>query len=181
MHQVQKYYWIIVLAFLFGFYIRAKPSKPQSRPSDSKPLFTPAKLQLGMDALQLQNLLAYSEKRAPILFGKSSFRNCVEVKLNWYRDYIKSQHYSHLDSIDTYNTDGLQIIPGMEANLSSEFLAPADGLQLRPLYILNETSQAKVLMRYAGFLHISIEAKNHSGLWEQISGQRNLGDYAADW
>jgi|GEM_PF-5918418 len=181
MYQAQKYYWIIVLAFLFGFYIRAKPSESQSHPLDSKTIFTPAKLKLGMDSSHLQALLAYSERRAPILFGKSSFSDCIEVKANWYRNYIKSHHYSHLDSIYKYNTGGLQIIPGTQANLSPEFLAPAGDLQLRPLYIVNETSQAKVLMRYAGVLHISIEAKNHAGQWEQISGQRNLGDYAADW
>lgn len=179
MKNAQLFYWSIVLAFLFGFYLKSHPSYPEKSQVLQRSFFTPPELDLCMDSAYIKTMLAYGEKRAPILLGKSVYKDTVVVKPKWFNEFADRKHYCPLDSIEYYIADGLQLLTHLEADFSSAHFLHSSDQQLLSLFIINETSQPKVLMRYGGVLNISVEAKNHSGIWEQIGGSRDLDGYHA--
>ncbi|MBX2876285.1 MAG: hypothetical protein KTR30_29465 [Saprospiraceae bacterium] len=184
MKNAQLFYWSIVLAFLFGFYLKSHRSYPEKNQVSQRSFFTPPKIGLDIDSAYVKTMLAYSKKRAPVLLGKSVYKDTVFVKPEWFTEFANQKHYCPLDSLEYYIADGLQLLTHLEVDFSSAHFSHSPDQQLLPLFIVNETSQPKVLMRYGGVLNISVEAKNHSGIWEQIGGSRDSGGYltsSAPW
>ncbi|NET32583.1 MAG: hypothetical protein F6K19_11310 [Cyanothece sp. SIO1E1] len=184
MQHAQKYYWIIIVAFSLGFYLKTHLAKQQPEIEVTPSTFqVPSYISLDT----VRGLTPYVETGlrsfSPSFLGKHPFGDTLvwrEARYSLYaEDYLEPYYY--YDSTDHLATDGLQLIPRPDIQLEDPINKPEEGKAYFPVFVVNETSQSKVIHGKEGHTYAIQEARDSSGYWHPIEHQGIVGCGVGRW
>ena len=169
MQQAQKYYWIIIVAFSLGFFLKMHLAKQQVDVEVSSNFFqVPSYISLDTArSLRPHKETAISPIN-PSFLGKYPFGDSLiwKVREEWAfdDDYL----YYERDTISKFLSAGLQLIPRPEIQIEDPRI-PSNNLAYFPVFLPNETSSPIALFGKDSHLYATLEARDSFGHWLPIS------------
>lgn len=171
MQKSQFYYWIIIVAFSFGFYAKANSNiafysskafkiPPITKPKKSTPHLFP------QEAKCFQWLY-------PTFLGKMKSTEVFHIQPDWYSLISTGFEDCSVDSLDNYDTGGLKLFIAPEISMKDPILGQENDAAFFPVFIVNETRKTKNIIRKKLHIETIHEAIDSNGVWRAI-GQTNL-------
>lgn len=172
MKKAQLYYWIIILAFGFGFFVKSAFYSPfyENEREDKAiaPFEIPKVFQPNAPLHLKPQKRKYINPYFPTFLGKFPFS--TNLAIDNQQHFIADEDYLFYsgDSIETYGGDGLQLIPAPQIKLAELPYYRLDDSAHFPVFIVNETPLTKTIEGKDGHLFAIQEAKDSNGMWRPI-------------
>lgn len=184
MQQAQKYYWIIIVAFSLGFFLKMQLVKQQDQ-VEVIPSFFQVPSYISLDTARM--LSPYTQKGlrsfSPSFLGKYPFGDTLVWRKDPYDFYAEDylEPYYYYDSTDHLATDGLQLMPRPDIQLEDPINKPEEGKAYFPVFVVNETEHSKVIHGKEGHTYAIQEARDSNGYWHPIEHQGIIGCGVGTW
>lgn len=169
MQKSQFYYWIIIVAFSFGFYAKSRiPAQADVGEQSLKVFQVPEVFRTDTISTLLPQKSKYLQSYSPSFLGKFAFGDILLLDNHWPEDPENDFLYFMRDSLDYFASDGLQLIPRPDIQLPDLNNKNNRTAAYFPVFIPNETRETKLLFGKNFHLHALHEARDSSGNWRPI-------------
>lgn len=169
MKKSQFYYWIIIVAFSFGFYAKSRiPTQADVGEQSLKIFQVPEVFRTDTISKLHPQKSKYLQSYYPSFLGKFSFGDTLFTDDRWREDADQDYLYFMRDSIDYFASDGFQLIPRPDIKLPDFNNMRDKTAAYFPVFLPNETSETKLLFGKSSYVYAIQEARDSSGDWRPI-------------
>jgi len=169
MKKSQFYYWIIIVAFSFGFYAKSYSNKV---------CYTSEAFEITLRKKSTRRLFPQSTKSFQFLYptflGKMKFNEELAIQSDWYSIISTGFESASMDSIDHHDMGGIQLFAAPDTQMADPILGQENKSAFFPMFVINETSKPKVIVREKSHIEIIHEARDSNDIWRSI-GKTHLG------
>ncbi len=168
MKKSQFYYWIIIVAFSFGFYAKSRiPVQNELGEENLKIFQVPEVSQTDTIRKLVPQKTRYLQSCYPYFIGKFAFGDTLFTDDRWIENTEQDFLFEMRDSLDYFASDGFQLIPRPDIHLPD----PENKDKIAayfPVFLPNETQETKLLYGKDSHLYAIQEARDSSGDWRPI-------------
>ena len=169
MQKSQFYYWIIIVAFSFGFYAKSRiPAQADVGEQSLKVFQVPEVFRTDTLSTLLPQKSKYLQSYYPSFLGKFAFGDTLFTDDRWLDDAEPDFLYFMRDSLDYFASDGFQLVPRPDIQLPGLNNESDKTAAYFPVFLPNETRETKLLFGKDDYLYAIQEARDSSGDWRPI-------------
>ena len=169
MQQVHKYYWIIIVAFIFGFHTKGRIfNQAPTSAQDLEAFKVPNIYRTDTLSKLMPRKVKYLQSYYPRFLGKYAFGDTLFTDERWYENAEQDFLYFMRDSLDYLASDGFQLIPRPDIELPNSDYKGNEPAAFFPVFIPNETADTKLLFGKESHVYAIQEARDSFGDWRPI-------------
>ena len=169
MQHAQYYYWVIIVAFSLGFFLKSRMANKASGYYQSmKPFTIPEIIRTDTFPKLSPKEVKYLRGYYPSFLGKFAFGDTLYNDDRWREKSESDFMYSKRDSLEHYASDGLQLIPRPDIQLPDLLYERNEADAFFPVFIPNETGETKLLFGKDNYVYGIQEARDSTGEWRPI-------------
>lgn len=172
MKKSQFYYWIIIVAFSFGFYAKSYSNKV-CYSSEAFEIPSTKNAKNSTHRLLPQTTKSF-QFLYPTFLGKMKFNEEFAIQPDWLSITSTGFEAGSKGSIDRYDMGGIQLFAVPDILMRDPMLGQENKSAFFPMFVVNETAKTKVIVREKLHIETIHEARDSNGLWRPI-GKTHLG------